>query len=108
MSNKTVKISEKNYEKLHELKEIHGLKSIDQVINSIMPEGSVSASDFNSEPPAFIIDDITVTWDDLKNSEINMAWGSDETATVVFKDQYGVLIRFMYSDEVFIEYYHFL
>ena len=31
-----------------------------------------------------------------------------DNVTVVFKDDYGVLVRFISSEEIFIEYYNFL
>ena len=109
MSNKTIKVSEKNYDKIMDIKELEGFNSADSVISSLLPKGVVSESDFELEPPAFAVGETIVSWDLLRKSEVNNSWHSgDETATVLFKDEFGVLIRFEFGIDVFINYYHFI
>ena len=108
---KTVKISEKNYNKLHDIKNIQGLKSIDQVMDTIIPKGVVTENNFKMQTPAFNLKDIIVSWDNLKEANINTVWNSDdgtENAVMIFKDNYGALIRFQIINDFSIEYYHFL
>lgn len=111
MSNRTIKLSEKNYNKIMDIKELNGLKSADHVLDKILPKGSVTENDFMEEPPAFTIKNHIVSWEDLKKSQINTTWQSNdetENATIIFKDKFGALIRFHIFEDFFIEYYHFL
>lgn len=109
MSYKTIKISEKNYNKIMDIKDLQGLKSANHVMDTLLPKGTVTNSDFVQEQPAFKLNDISVTWDDLKKAEINKSWDDGvDNATVVFKDDFGVLVRFISSEGIFIEYYNFL
>lgn len=108
---KTVKINLQNYDKLMDLKQLHGYTSLNETLENILPEGSVHNAEFTSEPPAFEISDNTVSWNMLKKSEINTCWESDddtESAVVIFKDQYGALVRFQIDDEFSVNYFHFL
>lgn len=108
---KTVKINMDNYNKLMDLKELNGYKSLNETLDNILPSGSVHNTEFTCEPPAFEISDNTVSWNMLKKSEINTCWESDdntESAVVIFKDQYGALIRFQIDDDFSVNYFHFL
>ena len=109
MSNKTIKISEENYNKIMDIKELKGFNSADNVISNLLPKGVVNETDYELEPPAFMVGSEAISWSMLKNAEINNSWNSeDESATVLFKDDYGVLIRFKIGFEFFINYYHFI
>ena len=109
MSNKSIKVSEENYNKIMDIKELQGFNSADNVISSLLPKGVVSESDFELEPPAFTVGKTIVSWDMLRKCEVNTSWsGGDETATVLFKDDFGVLILFELGIEIFINYFHFI
>ena len=109
MSYKTIKISEKNYDKIMDIKDLQGLKSANQVMDTILPKGTVNNTDFVQEQCAFKLNSISITWDDLKMADINTSWNDGiDSATVIFKDDFGVLVRFISSEDIFIEYYNFL
>ncbi len=108
---KTVKINMDNYNKLMDLKELNGYKSLNETLDNILPSGSVHNTEFTCEPPAFEITDNMVSWNDLKKSKVNTSWKSNddaECAVVIFKDHYGTLVRFQFGDTFSVNYFHFL
>ena len=108
---KTVKINLENYEKLMDIKELKGYRSLNETLENLLPVGSVQDVDYQHEPPAFEITDNTVSWNTLKESDVNTTWKSKdktESAVVIFKDEFGALIRFMIDDEFNVNYFHFL
>lgn len=45
----------------------------------------------------------------VKNAKTETEWKTgDETAKVIFKDEYNALIRFQIVDDVFLNYFHFI
>lgn len=109
-----IRISDKNNDALKEIKREYDLNSIDESIaltikNTPLPVG------IETEPPAFILEaedwDIKpnhwenrVSWNDLRNSKTgdifdcevksNIKPSKDMMATILFKDENGVFIRF--------------
>lgn len=108
-----IEINKKNHEKLMAIRDEEGLKSFNEVLNKILPKGSISSMDFEIEQPAFTLNDKetykNVSWDELKKAEIGKTWINNEEATVIYKDEIGALIRFVDSfGEVYLNYFHFL
>ena len=116
MKHHTVKINEENYEKLKQIKDIGEFKSINHVLEAILPQGTMNSWDFEQEQPAFTLlnkkDEATnITWNMLKDSEVGSTFKSTdsvEVATVIYKDSDGCLIKFNYDGEVFLNYFYFL
>lgn len=110
----SIQINKQNHEKLCAIRDEEGLKSFNDVLNTILPKGSVSTIDYEKEQPAFTLinhDDtiINVSWDDLKKAEIGDCWENLEKATVIYKDSTGCLIRFTDEyGEIYLNYFHFL
>lgn len=108
---KTIRININNYEKLMDLKELKGYKSLNETLDNLLPKGTAHQTDYELEPPAFAITNHEISWTTLKKSEINDRWESDdgsEVAIVMFKDGYGALVRFQFQDDFFVNYFHFL
>lgn len=108
---KTIRINLDNYDKLMDLKELKGYKSLNETLDNLLPKGTVHSTGYELEPPAFAIKGHEISWTTLKKSEINARWESDdgmEVAVVMFKDQYGALVRFQFEDDFFVNYFHFL
>lgn len=108
-----IEINKKNHEKLMAIRDEEGLKSFNEVLNKILPKGSISSMDFEIEQPAFTLNDKetykNVSWDELKQSDIGKEWINGEKATLLYKDESGVLIRFVDEyNEVYLNYFHFL
>lgn len=108
-----IEINKKNHEKLMAIRDEEGLKSFNEVLNKILPKGSISSMDFEIEQPAFTLNDKetykNVSWDELKKAEIGKTWINNEEATVIYKDEIGALIRFVDAfGEVYLNYFHFL
>lgn len=108
-----IEINKKNHEKLMAIRDEEGLKSFNEVLNKILPKGSISSMDFEIEQPAFTLNDKetykNVSWDELKKAEIGKTWINNEKATVIYKDEIGALIRFVDAfGEVYLNYFHFL
>lgn len=108
-----IEINKKNHEKLMTIRDEEGLKSFNEVLNKILPKGSISSMDFEIEQPAFTLNDKetykNVSWDELKKAEIGKTWINNEKATIIYKDEIGALIRFVDAfGEVYLNYFHFL
>ena len=50
-----IEINKKNHEKLMAIRDEEGLKSFNEVLNKILPKGSISSMDFEIEQPAFTL-----------------------------------------------------
>ena len=108
-----IEINKKNHEKLMAIRDEEGLKSFNEVLNKILPKGSISSMDFEIEQPAFTLINkktvLNVSWNELKKAEIGKTWINNEEATVIYKDEIGSLIRFVDAfGEVYLNYFHFL
>lgn len=65
------------------------------------------------EQPAFTLKsgDIykNISWSELKKAEVGTQWSNSETATVIYKDEFGALIRFIDSyKDAYLDYFYFL
>lgn len=108
---KTIKVNNTLYNQLMEIKTIHNYRSVSETIKNVIPDGTITNTDYESEPPAFTIKDNIVSWTVLKKAEIGMKWCSkdgSEEATILYKDEYGALLRFKYNEEFYINYFHYL
>lgn len=108
-----IEINKKNHEKLMAIRDEEGLKSFNEVLNKILPKGSISSMDFEIEQPAFTLINkktvLNVSWNELKQSEVGTQWSNGEKATLIYKDNLGALIRFVDAfGEVYLNYFHFL
>lgn len=108
-----IEINKKNHEKLMAIRDEEGLKSFNEVLNKILPKGSISSMDFEIEQPAFTLINkktvLNVSWNELKKAEIGKTWINNEEATIIYKDEIGALIRFVDAfGEVYLNYFHFL
>lgn len=108
-----IEINKKNHEKLMAIRDEEGLKSFNEVLNKILPKGSISSMDFEIEQPAFTLNDKetykNVSWNELKQSEVGTQWSNGEKATLIYKDNLGALIRFEDEyGEIYLNYFHFL
>ena len=109
----SLEVSKKNHEKLMTIRDEEGLKSFNEVLDKILPDGSISGMDFEQEQPAFILfnndNGLNITWDMLKKADVGDEWENKEVATMIYKDEIGCLIRFIDSyGEVYLNYFHFL
>lgn len=108
-----IEINKKNHEKLMAIRDEEGLKSFNEVLNKILPKGSISSMDFEIEQPAFTLINkktvLNVSWNELKQSEVGTQWSNGEKATLIYKDNLGALIRFEDEyGEIYLNYFHFL
>jgi len=126
---KSIQVNSETYDKLRLIKEIDEYKSLSAVIEELMLRVPQNV-DSLQEIPAFewtvgFADNHTpdetlkVSWEELKKSEVNDQWkleGSWDSyeATVLFKDEKGVFIRFgqqRYDDpymDYFVQYLNFI
>ena len=111
-----IEISKKNHERLQALRDEEGLRSFNEVLDKILPDGTRSSMDFEKEKPAFVLFNnieiaIKVLWGDLKKVSVGYEWTTDtESAKVIFKDNTGCLIRFTINEneDVYLNYFHFI
>lgn len=75
---KTIKINIQNYNRLMDLKEVSGYRSLNETLENILPSGAVHNAEFTNELPAFEIMDNEISWNTLKKSEVNACWKSDD------------------------------
>ncbi|MCL2115466.1 MAG: hypothetical protein FWH29_04520 [Methanobrevibacter sp.] len=115
----SIRLKEDTIQGFREIKQLYDLKSLDEAAKLAIKNTPLRHS-YETEPPALVLpnkndpgDDLFITWSDLKNSETSKEWGdlknNEIVATVLFKDDYGVLIRFRDSNqEIYIDYYRFI
>lgn len=109
----SIQINKKNHEKLCAIRDEEGLKSFNDVLTQILPQGSVSPMDYEQEQPAFVLmgekSKLNISWKELKEAKVGKEWENNEKATLIYKDDLGALIRFEdeYS-EIYLNYFHFL
>ena len=124
-----IRINTKTYEKLKIIKQIDEYKSISAVIEDLLLRVPQNVDSLH-EIPAFEWtvgfkdnhtpdETVKVSWEELKKSEVNNQWkleGSWDSyeATILFKDEKGVFIRFgqqRYDDpymDYFVQYLNFI
>ena len=111
----SLEVSKKNHEKLRLIRDEEKLRSFNEVLDKVLPDGVVSHMDFEKEVPAFALINsktgnvVNILWEDLKRATLGQIWSNGEVATVIFVDEQGVLVRFV--DELgaaFLNYFHFL
>lgn len=114
MERSTIKLDVNLIEKIKEIQGINGYKSVNETMKHILPKGTSTPEEFVKEQPAFTLlspdnTALNVSWSDLKNSEIGEKWENTEKATIIYKDDTGVLIRLEDEyGEVYLNYFHFL
>lgn len=113
MKRSTIKLEVDLIEKIKEIQGINGYKSINETLKHILPSGTITPEDYVKEQPAFTLSSndktINISWNELRNSDVGMAWENGEKATIIYKDDDGVLIRFKDEyGEIYITYFHFI
>ncbi len=113
MERSTIKLEVSLINKIKEIQALNGYKSVNETVKHILPQGTVTPETVTYEHPAFTLDDKetykNVSWDELKQSDIGKEWINGEKATLLYKDESGVLIRFVDEyNEVYLNYFHFL
>ena len=117
MSFTTIKIRKETKDKLDLIKHMNNYGSLDKVINQLIPQAINENYQFHTEKPAFTLlgktnsmeQIIKVGYDELRKSQIGDKWQTnDEIAIILFKDEYGALIRFITNGLSKVEYYHYI
>lgn len=109
-----IQISKKNHEKLCAIRDEENLKSFNEVLDHVLPDGAVSIMDFEKKPPAFALmngdEVLNISWNELEKAELSTEWqNGKEKAKIIYKDDEGVLIRFEDEyGEVYLNYFHFI
>ena len=109
MERSTIKLEVPIINKIKEIQALKGYKSVNETVKQLLPKGIGMEEEIIREQPAFVISSVSVSWNELRKAEIGTQWGDKETATVIYSDEYGVLVRFIDEyDEVYVNYFHFL
>lgn len=110
MERSTIRLEVNLIDKIKEIQGLMGYKSVNETVKHLLPKGTCTPEEYVQEQPAFVVDGINVSWNKLRTSEVNSKWGEEEVATLIFKDDAGVLIRFedKQYNEVYLNYFHFL
>ena len=114
MERGTIRLEMPLIEKIKEIQGINGYKSINETVKQILPKGTTTPEEFVKEQPAFTLvssndEALNISWNELRESDVGTKWDNDEKATILFKDDGGVLIRFEDEyGEIYITYFHFL
>ena len=113
MERSTIKLEVSLINKIKEIQALNGYKSVNETVKHILPQGTVTPEIVTYEQPAFTLKDgdiyKNISWSELKKAEVGTQWSNSETATVIYKHEIGVLIRFIdsYNDD-YLNYFHFL
>ena len=109
MERSTIKLEVPIIEKIKEIQALKGYKSVNETVKHLLPSGVGMEEEIIKEQPAFLIEDVPVSWVELKQSETGTKWGDKETATIIYCDEYGTLVRFIDEyEEVYLNYFHYL
>lgn len=111
MQTTNIRISADIAEKLKEIKEANQLKSINQTLEHLIPQAVNEDFTFIKEPTAFTIANENISFTDLKENKTGKTWSNEqEQATIIFKDDLGVVVRFTDKTDKYTtcEYFHFL
>lgn len=111
MKTTNIRISADIAEKLKEIKEANQLKSINQTLEHLIPQAVNEDFTFIKEPTAFTIANENISFTTLKENNIGKTWSNEqEQATIIFKDDLGVVVRFTDKIDNYTtcEYFHFL
>ena len=109
MERSTIKLEVPLIEKIKEIQVLKGYKSVNETVKHLLPSGVSMEEQVIFEQPAFTVDNAPVSWVELKQAEIGTKWGDKETATIIYCDEFGSLVRFIDEyDEVYVNYFHFI
>ena len=113
MERSTIKLEVPLIDKIKEIQAINGYKSVNETVKHLLPKGTITPETVTYEQPAFSLNDdervLNISWDDLKTSKVGAKWGNGETATLIYKDEFGALVRFIDNyGEIYLNYFHFL
>ena len=113
MERSTIKLEVSLINKIKEIQSLNGYKSVNETVKHLLPSGTITPEEYIQEQPAFTLINqenvLNVPWNELKQSDIGKEWINGEKATLLYKDEFGVLIRFVDEyDEVYLNYFHFL
>ena len=113
MERSTIKLEVSLINKIKEIQALNGYKSENETEKHTLPQGTVTPETVTYEQPAFTLKsgDIykNISWSELKKAEVGTQWSNSETATVIYKDEFGALIRFIDSyKDAYLNYFHFL
>lgn len=113
MERSTIKLEVNLINKIKEIQEINGYKSVNETVKHLLPSGTSIPEEYIKEQPAFTLINnnnvLEVSWNELKEADVGKEWENNEKATLIYKDDLGALIRFEdeYS-EIYLNYFHFL
>ena len=113
MERSTIKLEVNLINKIKEIQAINGYKSVNETVKHLLPKGTITPESITFEQPAFSLSDdetiLEISWDDLKTSEVGVGWHNGESAILIYKDEFGALVRFIDNyDETYLNYFHFL
>ena len=109
MERSTIKLEVNLINKIKEIQSLQGYKSVNETVKHLLPSGVGMKEEFIKEQPAFTIDTVSVSWNELREAENGAKWGDKETATIIYSDEYGSLVRFIDEyDDVYVNYFHYL
>lgn len=113
MERSTIKLEVSLINKIKEIQALNGYKSVNETVKHLLPDGTPTPEEYIQEQPAFTLINkktvLNVSWNELKQSDIGKEWINGEKATLLYKDESGVLIRFVDEyNEVYLNYFHFL
>nr|WP_303210356.1 hypothetical protein [Methanobrevibacter smithii] len=113
MERSTIKLEVNLINKIKEIQEINGYKSVNETVKHLLPSGTSTPEEYIKEQPAFTLINnnnvLEVSWNELKEADVGKEWENNEKATLIYKDNLGALIRFEDEyGEIYLNYFHFL
>lgn len=105
----SIRIRKDLNEKMQLIKTQNNYKSINELLDKTLDKTINENLEIIQEQPLFHVGEMPITWTELKQSKTGDTWSQgNDTVTVLFKDDQGAFLRFIYGDEVIVEYYHFI
>ena len=105
----SIRIRKDLNEKMQLIKTQNNYKSINELLDHTLDHTVNENMEVIQEQPLFYLGETPITWTTLKQSHNNDTWtDGNDNITVLFKDNMGVLLRFIIDDVVMVQYYHFI
>ena len=105
----SIKIRKDLNEKMQLIKKQNHYKSINELLDHTLDKTVDENLEVIQEQALFMVGSEPITWTDLKQSQNGDSWSQgNETVTVLFKDNQGAFLRFVYETEVEVRYFHFI
>ena len=105
----SIRIRKDLNEKMQLIKTQNNYKSINELLDKTLDKTVNENLEIIQEQALFYIGETPITWTKLKQAATGEEWSQGkQKVTVLYKDNQGVFLRFLYDEDIEVQYYHFI